>query len=123
MCTLCNYSVSTVKKYFFKVKMIFISPKSQSKIEIKPPWNDFTLTFWRNEKVNHLVKIILWCKQCVCMLYTSCLNTLQRYYSVNGVMLLQIMCNNCVSMLYIHLAYILLEYIAEIYHCDDVRNT
>ena len=53
-------SVSTVKKYFFKVKMIFISPKSQSEIEIKPPWNDFTLTFWRNEKVNHLAKIISW---------------------------------------------------------------
>ena len=108
-----------LKIFFTVMKWFLCFPKSQSKIEMDRWWSDFTLTFWRNEKVNHLVKIILWYKQCVHLAYI-----LHRdIYPVNGVMLLQIMCNNCVSMLYIHLAYILLEYIAEIYHCDDVSNT
>ena len=59
-------------KYFHGDKMILCFSKSQSENEMDWPWNDFTLTFWRNEKVNHLVKIILWCKQCVHLAWIHC---------------------------------------------------
>ena len=46
------------------------------KVKVKMKWIDlgmnFTLTFWRNEKVNHLVKIISWCKQCVHLAWIHC---------------------------------------------------
>ena len=41
-------------------------------------WSDFTLTFWRNEKVKSFCENIF-------VVYTSCLHTSQRYYPVNGV--------------------------------------
>ena len=56
---------TAVENIFHGDEMIFMFPKKS-----KWKWNGsmviwFYFDFWRNEKVNHLVKIISWCKQCV----------------------------------------------------------
>ena len=104
----------------------YVSWKVKVKSNHYRPWNDFTLTFWRNEKSkssceNNFVvhtsclktsqSITLWmvlvcyvtvsrCKQCVCMLYTSCIHTSQRYVTVSRCM---------------HVVYILHTYFTEIF--------
>ena len=61
-----------LKIFFTVMKWFLCFLKSQSKIEMDRWWFDFTLTFWRNEKVNHLAKIISWCKQCVHLAWIHC---------------------------------------------------
>ena len=57
---LCNDSSKISEPQIIFTKMIYFScfPKSQSKIISRSIHFNFTLTFWRNEKVNHLCKNI-----------------------------------------------------------------
>ena len=50
-----------LKIFFTVMKWFLCFPKSQSKIKPGSVRFKFTLTFWRNENWNDLVKIISWC--------------------------------------------------------------
>ena len=60
-----------VENIFTVMKWFLCFLKSQSEIEMDWRWFDFTLTFWRNEKVNYFCENIF-------VVQTSCLNILYR---------------------------------------------
>ena len=84
LCTSCMNPLQSIalwmvlKIFFTMMKWFLCFLKSQSKIKLGSVRFDFTLTFWRNEKVNYFCENIF-------VVYTSCLHTSQRYYPVNGV--------------------------------------
>ena len=72
------YPVNGVENIFTMMKWFYVSWKVKVKLFQCWWWSDFTLTFWRNEKVNYFCENIF-------VVYTSCLHTSQRYYPVIGV--------------------------------------
>ena len=95
---LCD-CLSLLQGDYTAVEMILCFPKSQSENEMDRWWFDFTLTFWRNEKVNHLAKIISWCKQCVHLAWIHCRDITMWIECKQGCSVLYVCC--------LHAAYIL----------------